>query len=64
MVNDFFLKLMEPNTATLNLKEFTYGLLCGYMERMFDQSGKPIADKSHKMMGYRRERLNLIESER
>jgi hypothetical protein len=35
MVNDFCLKVMEVTTATLDLKDFKYGLLMGFMERIF-----------------------------
>lgn len=44
MVNDFILKTMEITTATVNIKEFTYGILNGYMERLFDSNGVPIID--------------------
>jgi hypothetical protein len=40
MVNDFILKTMEINSATIDLKEFTYGLLTGYMERLFSKEGE------------------------
>lgn len=33
MVNDFVLKAMDVNTANLNIKDFTYGILMGMMER-------------------------------
>ena len=39
MINDFMLKAMEVNTATVNLKEFTYAILNGLSERMFDPIG-------------------------
>jgi hypothetical protein len=39
MVNDFFLKSMEINSATIDLKEFTYSILTGYMERLFNPEG-------------------------
>ena len=35
MVNAFFMGGMEVETATMNLKEFAYSLMCGYMERIF-----------------------------
>lgn len=34
MTNDFVIKTMEINTATLDIKDFTYGILMGMMERM------------------------------
>jgi len=40
MVNAFFVHTMEVTTATMNLKEFTYGILRGYMERYIDEDGK------------------------
>ena len=40
MVNDFILKTMEINSATIDLKELTYGLLTGYMERLFSTEGE------------------------
>lgn len=52
---------MEAATATVNLKEFTYGILCGYMERMFGPDGKPTADVSFKMMGYRKQRIEQLK---
>jgi hypothetical protein len=39
MTNDFILKSMEINSATVDLKEFTYAILSGYMERLFDPEG-------------------------
>ena len=30
---------METNTAKVDLKEFTYGILSGYIESMFDDNG-------------------------
>lgn len=59
MVNAFVLKVMEVNTATVNLKEFTYGILCGYMERLFEPSGKPKIVEVEKMMDYRKKRVDL-----
>lgn len=35
-INDFVLKSMEINTATLNQQDFLYAILVGYMERDFD----------------------------
>ena len=31
---------METNTAKVDLKEFTFGILSGYIESMFDDNGK------------------------
>ena len=31
---------METNTAKVDLKEFTFGILIGYIESMFDDNGK------------------------
>jgi len=39
MVNDFFLKTMELNSATINKKEFAYAIMHGYAERMFAPNG-------------------------
>lgn len=39
MVNDFVLKGMEFNTATLDIKDFTYGVLMGLLERHFTDKG-------------------------
>ena len=33
MVNDFVLKAMDYNTADLDIKDFTYAILMGLMER-------------------------------
>ena len=33
MVNDFVLKTMEMNSATLDFKDFYHGILMGLMER-------------------------------
>jgi len=41
MVNDFVLKSMNVETATINLKEMTYGILNGYMERVWKDDGAP-----------------------
>ncbi len=40
-VNAFVLIVMEVNTAKVNLNEFTYGLLHGYVEKSFDSKGFP-----------------------
>lgn len=60
MVNDFFLRIMEVSTATVDLKELTYGIVCGYMERMFSPEGKPIANETLSMIAYRKEKLKLM----
>lgn len=39
MVNDFVLKAMEFNTATLDLKDFMYGCLMGMLERQVPDEG-------------------------
>jgi hypothetical protein len=39
MTNDFLLRAMEINSATINLKDFTYSVLSGFMERLFDPEG-------------------------
>jgi hypothetical protein len=39
MVNDFVLKSMEFNTAALDIKDFTYGLLMGLIERNIPGDG-------------------------
>jgi hypothetical protein len=49
MINDFILKSMELNTATVNLKEFEYAILNGYSERIFSPSGKVMIDDLLKM---------------
>ena len=38
-INDFMLKVMEPNSTTINLNEFVYVILCGFMERNFSAKG-------------------------
>ena len=42
MINDFVLKFMELNTATLDLKDFTFAILTGYVESLFDLKGEHI----------------------
>lgn len=42
MTNDFILKTMEINSATIDLREFTYGILSGYMERLFAPEGEAL----------------------
>jgi len=39
MVNDFVLKAMEFNTASLNIKDFTYAVLMGLIERHMPNNG-------------------------
>ncbi len=39
MVNDFVLKSMDEKSATININNFVYVLLCGYMERNFSVTG-------------------------
>ena len=34
------MRAMETETATINLKEFEYAIMCGYMERLFTPEGK------------------------
>jgi len=36
---------MEINSATVDLKEFTYAILSGYMERLFDPEGEVLVDE-------------------
>jgi hypothetical protein len=59
MVNAFVLKVMEVNTATVDLKEFTYGILCGYMERIFEPAGTVKIVQEETMMDYRKKRVDL-----
>ena len=33
------LKVIEPNSTTINLNEFVYVILCGFMERNFSVKG-------------------------
>ena len=40
-VNAFVLTVMEVNTAKVNLNEFTFGLLHGYVEMSYDSKGFP-----------------------
>jgi hypothetical protein len=48
MINDFVLKTMEENSATININDFVYAILVGFMERNFNSDGsgnqKKIAD--------------------
>jgi len=39
MVNDFVLKAMEFNTASLDIKDFTYGVIMGLIERHLPNNG-------------------------
>lgn len=39
VVNDFFLKIYEYKSARININDFLYGLLNGYMERNFSKDG-------------------------
>jgi hypothetical protein len=59
MTNSFFIKAMEVNTATMNIKEFTYAILCGYMERMFLPQGNTKVQELNKYMEYRKIRAKL-----
>ena len=59
MINAFFLHSMEIATATLNIKEFTYAILCGYMERMFNPIGDATINELTKLMEYRNIRAKL-----
>lgn len=59
MVNDFVLKCMEVETATVNLKEMTYGILSGYMERTYNVEGEPKILEEAKMAYYRKMRVDL-----
>ena len=40
MVNDFVCKSMEFKTAHLDIKDFTYGIMMGLMERIIPNSFK------------------------
>lgn len=35
MINDFCLKIMDLPSATINQRDFIYGLLMGFSERIF-----------------------------
>lgn len=59
MTNDFVLKSMNIETATINLKEMTYGMLCGYMERSWSEEGSPKVLEEAKMAYYRKLRVDL-----
>lgn len=39
MTNDFVLKTMEIASATVDLREFSYGMMSGFMERLFSPEG-------------------------
>ena len=51
---------MEPNTATMNLKEFTYGILNGLMERNFKPEGVASIKENKAMIKNRERRLELM----
>lgn len=57
MVNDFVLKSMNVETATINLKEMTYGILNGYMERVWNDDGAPKLVEVAKMSYFRKLRV-------
>lgn len=59
MANDFFLKVMEPNTATMDLKELQYGIMVGLMERYFKEDGTVRIADMQKNKKYRREKVAL-----
>lgn len=59
MVNAFILNSMEVETATVNLKEMTYGILSGYMERTYNIDGEPKVLEEAKMAYYRKMRVDL-----
>ena len=59
MVNAFFLNSMEIETATVSLKEMTYGIVCGYMERTYNTDGEPKVLEEAKMAYYRKMRVDL-----
>ena len=40
MVNDFILKNIEIVTAALDIRDFTYGILMGMMERVIPDGDK------------------------
>jgi len=44
MINDFVLKAMEFNTASLDIKDFTYGVLMGLIERHLPNNGTALDD--------------------
>jgi len=58
MTNDFMLKSMEINSATIDLKDFTYAILSGYMERLFDPDGNATVDDVKEDMKEREETAN------
>jgi hypothetical protein len=39
ITNDFILKSMNVNYATVNINSFNYAILCAYMERNFKLDG-------------------------
>lgn len=50
MTNDFVLKAMEFNTASLDIKDFTYGVLMGLLERHLPDTGNVWDDKQLDVM--------------
>ena len=48
---------MEINTAKVDLKEFTFGILSGYIESTFDDNGKFII-KNEKSKLQEKNKLN------
>jgi len=50
MTNDFVLKAMEFNTASLDIKDFTYGVLMGLLERHLPDTGDVWDDKQLDVM--------------
>ena len=59
MINAFVLNAMEVGTATVNLKEMTYGILSGFMERTYNTDGEPKLNEEAKMAFYRKMRVDL-----
>ena len=59
MVNAFVLNSMEVETATVNLKEMTYGIISGFMERTYNIDGEPKVLEEAKMAYYRKMRVDL-----
>jgi len=50
---------MEIETATVSLKEMTYGILSGYMERTYNVDGEPKVLEEAKMAYFRKIRVDL-----
>jgi hypothetical protein len=59
MINHFFVHAMEVTTATMNIKEFTYAILCGYMERLFEPYGTGNFKELKILMDHRKTRAKL-----